>query len=260
MPFLDWYLRRSLATWLLLHSLVLMSLCFQPATTFPKGCHSSQEDGYKTLRCSNALLTEVPKDIPNDTNRLYLDFNQITYLPSDAFRNLPVLMELDLSHNSLGHLDVTALRGLSDHLLSLDLSSNKLVSVNKEVFANLKARTNLSGNPWMCDCDLQELIRMVELDPSSSNGIVCARSVLEEHSGKPFLQVVKDVDLCNAYKRTTDVAMLVTMFGWFAMVISYLVYYVRQNQEDARRHLEYLKSLPSKQKQNEEPSTLSTVV
>ena len=29
------------------------------------------------------------------------------------------------------------------------------------------------------------------------------------------------------------------------MVITYVVYYVRQNQEDARRHLEYLKSLPS---------------
>ncbi|XP_018419992.1 PREDICTED: leucine-rich repeat-containing protein 3C [Nanorana parkeri] len=260
MPFLAWFLRRSLATWLLLQSLVLMSLCFQSATTFPKGCHVSQEDGYKTLRCSNAQLTEVPKEIPNDTNRLYLDFNQITYLPSDAFRNLPVLMELDLSHNSLGRLDVTAFRSLSDHLHSLDLSSNKLVSVNKEVFANLKARTNLSGNPWLCDCDLQELIRMVELDPSSSSGIVCASSVLEEHAGKPFLQVVKDSDLCNAYKKTTDVAMLVTMFGWFAMVISYLVYYVRQNQEDARRHLEYLKSLPSKQKLTEEPSTLSTVV
>ncbi|KAM4622400.1 leucine-rich repeat-containing protein 3C [Discoglossus pictus] len=260
MPFLDWYLRRSLATWLLLHSLVLMSLCFQSATTFPKGCYPSQEDGYKTLRCSNAQLTEVPRDIPNDTHRLYLDFNQITYLPSAAFRNLPVLMELDLSHNSLSRLDIAAFRGLSDHLHSLDLSSNKLVSVSKEVFANLKSRTNLSGNPWMCDCELQEMIRFLELDPGSSNGIVCASSVQDEHAGKPFLQVVKEVDLCNIYKKTTDVAMLVTMFGWFAMVISYLVYYVRQNQEDARRHLEYLKSLPSKQMNSEEPSTLSTVV
>ena len=40
--------------------------------------------------------------------------------------------------------------------------------------------------------------------------------------------------------------MLVTMFGWFTMVISYVVYYVRQNQEDARRHLEYLE-IPAKQ-------------
>ncbi|KAE8574874.1 hypothetical protein XENTR_v10003613 [Xenopus tropicalis] len=260
MPFLDWYLRCSLATWLLLHSFVLMSLCFQPATTFPKGCYLSQEDGYKTMRCSNAQLTEVPRGIPNDTHRLYLDFNQITYLPSDAFRNLPVLMELDLSHNSLGRLDVASLKGLSDNLHSLDLSSNKLVTISKEIFANLKARTNLSGNPWMCDCELQEVFRLMELDPGSSSGIVCATSVLEEHAGKPFLQVVKEVDLCNVYKKTTDVAMLVTMFGWFAMVISYLVYYVRQNQEDARRHLEYLKSLPSKQRHSEEPSTLSTVV
>lgn len=54
--------------------------------------------------------------------------------------------------------------------------------------------------------------------------------------------------------------MLVTMFGWFTMVISYVVYYVRQNQEDARRHLEYLKSLPSRQKKADEPDDISTVV
>lgn len=260
MPLANWFLRHSIAMWLLLHSFVLIALCFHSATTFPKGCYHAEEDGYKTFRCSSAQLTEIPKDIPNDTNKLFLDFNQITFIPSDAFRGLPALMELDLSHNAIVRIEIGAFQSLSESLHSLDLSSNRLVTVNKEVFSSLKARMNLSGNPWLCDCMLQELVRQVELDPASSSGIVCNTAVQEEYANKPFLQVVKDVDLCNLYKKTTDVAMLVTMFGWFAMVISYLIHYVRQNQEDARRHLEYLKSLPSKQSRSEESSTISTVV
>uniref|UniRef100_A0A8B9FCQ5 LRC3B protein n=1 Tax=Amazona collaria TaxID=241587 RepID=A0A8B9FCQ5_9PSIT len=244
--------------------LTLSLCCLHPRCTesaaFPKGCYPSEEEGLKTFRCSNARLTEVPRDIPNDTNKLYLDSNRIPFLPRDAFRELPLLLELDLSHNAIASVESGAFRGLAEHLRSLDLSSNKLVSVSKDAFSNLQAKVNLSDNPWLCDCRLQELIRTVELAAGSSAGIVCGSSAQEEHVGKAFLQVIADTDLCNVYKKTTDVAMLVTMFGWFAMVISYLVYYVRQNQEDARRHLEYLKSLPSKQRRSEESSTISTVV
>ncbi|KAK9396893.1 leucine-rich repeat-containing protein 3C [Crotalus adamanteus] len=143
-------------------------------------------------------------------------------------------------------MEVGVFKGLSENLHSLDLSSNKLVSVNKDVFSSLKAKANLSNNPWLCDCTLQQLIERVELVAGTSDGIVCDASARKEHIGKPFLQLIGDIDFCNIYKKTTDIAMLVTMFGWFAMVISYLIYYVRQNQEDARRHLEYLKSLPKK--------------
>ncbi|XP_025973629.1 leucine-rich repeat-containing protein 3C [Dromaius novaehollandiae] len=246
--------------WLLLPSFLLAASCLRPAAAFPKGCYPAEEEGLKTFRCSNARLTEVPKDIPNDTNKLYLDSNRIPFLPRDAFRDLPLLLELDLSHNAIAGVESGAFRGLADHLRSLDLSSNKLVSVSKDAFNHLKAKVNLSNNPWLCDCRLQELIRAVDLAAGSSAGIVCAAAVQEEHVGKAFLQVIADTDFCNAYRKTTDIAMLVTMFGWFAMVISYLVYYVRQNQEDARRHLEYLKSLPSKQRRSEESSTISTVV
>ncbi|XP_054252864.1 leucine-rich repeat-containing protein 3C [Indicator indicator] len=259
MPAARQVLLRLASMWLLLHSLLLAS-SLHSASAFPKGCYPSEEEGLKTFRCSNARLTEVPRDIPNDTNKLYLDSNRIPFLPRDAFRDLPVLLELDLSHNAIAGVESGAFQGLADHLHTLDLSSNRLVSLGKEAFSHLKAKVNLSDNPWRCDCRLQELIRAVDLAAGSAAGILCHSSAQEEHVGKAFLQVIADTDFCNAYKRTTDIAMLVTMFGWFAMVISYLVYYVRQNQEDARRHLEYLKSLPSKQRRSEESSTISTVV
>ncbi|XP_036405630.1 leucine-rich repeat-containing protein 3B [Megalops cyprinoides] len=259
----DWLLRHSVVMCLLLHSLVLMTFCFHhAATSCSKSCYCSQNEvGGKTVRCSNLRLTEIPQDIPNDTRRLYLDFNLLTTVPTNAFLELPLLNELDLSHNELVQLEPGAFRGLGGSLQFLDLSSNRLMTLNPEAFEGLQSRANLTHNPWHCDCNLQNVMPQVDLEPTSLAGIVCQTSEPEDvgAQGTPFL-LAKDLDLCVVLKKTTDVAMLVTMFGWFTMVISYLVYYVRHNQEDARRHLEYLKSLPSKQGKSEESSTISTVV
>ncbi|XP_061666531.1 leucine-rich repeat-containing protein 3B [Syngnathoides biaculeatus] len=248
---------------LLLRGLVLATLCFHyAAAACSKHCYCSESDGgAKTVRCSNQRLTEVPHDIPNDTRRVYLDFNLLTSIPANAFAGLSHLAELDLSHNNISQLQPGAFRGLSSSLQFLDLSVNKLAHFNADSFEGLRARANLTNNPWHCDCNLQMALPRVELEPVSLTGIVCQTSDPEEMSvqGLAFL-LEPDIDLCVVMKRTTDVAMLVVMFGWFTMVISYLVYYVRANQEDARRHLEYLKSLPSRQTKSEESSTISTVV
>ncbi|CAJ1080810.1 leucine-rich repeat-containing protein 3B [Xyrichtys novacula] len=264
MPLLaDWLLRHSVVMCLLLHSLVLMTFCFHhAATSCSKSCYCSEnESAGKTMRCSNLQLTEIPQDIPNDTRRIYLDFNLLTSVPKNAFAGLSQLVELDLSHNELSQLEPGAFGGLGSSLQFLDLSSNKLVNFNPDAFEGLQARANLTNNPWHCDCNLQMAMPRVDLQPASLTGIVCQTSDPEETGvqGLAFL-LAPEVDLCAVMKRTTDVAMLVVMFAWFTMVISYLVYYVRANQEDARRHLEYLKSLPSRQGKSEESSTISTVV
>ena len=264
MPLLaGWLLRHSVVMCLLLHSLVLMTCCFHhAATSCSQSCYCTEsETGGKTVRCSNLRLTEVPQDLPNDTRRVYLDNNLITSVPSDTFSDLPLLTELDLSHNELAQLEAGAFRGLGHSLHFLDLSSNKLVTFDPNAFEGLRTRANLTHNPWHSDCNLQMAMPHIDLEPMSLAGIVCQTSEPPDMGveGVPFL-LAKDLDLCVVMKKTTDVAMLVTMFGWFTMVISYLVYYVRHNTEDARRHLEYLKSLPGKQGKSEESSTISTVV
>ena len=118
--------------------------------------------------------------------------------------------------------------------------------VAKDALGKLSAKIRLAHNPLHCECALQEALWELKLDPDSVDEIACHTSVQEEYVGKPLIQALDSgVSFCSVHHKTTDVAMLVTMFGWFAMVITYVVYYVRQNQEDARRHLEYLKSLPS---------------
>ncbi|XP_052468268.1 leucine-rich repeat-containing protein 3B-like [Carassius gibelio] len=260
-----WLLRHCVVMWLLFHSLVLMTLCFQhAATSCSKRCYCSDNEdafGGKAMRCSNLHLTEIPQDIPNDTQHLYLDYNLLTSIPANTFHDLPMLAELDLSHNELALLEPGAFRGLAASLQFLDLSSNQLTTLDPDAFEGVTARSNFTGNPWHCDCKLQTAFPHLDLEPTSLTGIICQTSEPSDSAaqGVPFL-LAKDLDLCVVLKKTTDVAMLVTMFGWFTMVISYLVYYVRHNQEDARRHLEYLKSLPSRQGKSEESSTISTVV
>ncbi|XP_012687742.3 leucine-rich repeat-containing protein 3B-like, partial [Clupea harengus] len=218
--------------------------------------------GGLVVRCSNMLLSEVPRNLPNTTHRLFLDYNQLVSIPADAFLGLFLLVELDLSHNKLALLEPGSLVGLGPTLQNLDLSSNQLATLDPEALGGLQAKTNLTNNPWLCDCDLQEAMPKLDLEPASLADVVCHSSVPEDAgaTGKSFVMVAQELDLCAGFKRTTDVAMLVTMFGWFAMVISYLFYYVRGNTEDARRHLEYLKSLPNKQANTEESSTMSTMV
>ncbi|XP_073790951.1 uncharacterized protein isoform X2 [Danio rerio] len=201
------------------------------------------------VHCSSMHLTAVPRDLPNTTQHLYLDNNLLLTIPSDAFKGLPLLFKLDLSHNRLVGLEHGAFRDLADSLRSLDLSSNLLETLDPGAFGDLRAQTNLSQNRWLCDCRLQLAMPQLLLDPSSLAEVMCNSSEPQElgAQGLPFILVATDLDFCATIRRTTDVAMLITMFGWFTMVISYLVYYIRHNQEDAIRHLEYLKSLPNRQ-------------
>ncbi|XP_076851680.1 leucine-rich repeat-containing protein 3B [Brachyhypopomus gauderio] len=258
-PVLVWVLPRLL--------LRVLGLCWvsgssQLTPACPERCYCSEDaDVGMVVRCSSASLLSVPRDLPNRTRRLYLDFNLLVSVPSDAFLGLPLLAELNLSNNRLVHLEPGAFRGLAESLSVLDLSCNQLETLESEALVGVRAQTNLSHNPWLCDCRLQVTMPRLLLPPASLAGVVCNSSEPEDLGvrGIPFVMVAADVDLCAALQRTTDVAMLVTMFGWFTMVTSFLVCYVRHNQHEAKRHLEYLKSLPNKQDPASE-STICTMV
>ncbi|XP_029450941.1 leucine-rich repeat-containing protein 3-like [Rhinatrema bivittatum] len=241
-----------------LHFLVL-TLCLQSSLMCPEGCNCSAESG--VVRCSNRELKEIPMDIPEDTSVLYLDSNHITTIPDGAFRELYKLQELYLSNNLIDSISPGAFRELGAGLKLLDLSNNQIRQVGREAFGKLRAKTRLYNNPWHCECSLQELIETLNLDPETANNIMCDSSLEQQYAGQPFIHLLNSgINFCSFHQKTTDVAMLVTMFCWFTMVIAYVVYYVRQNQEDTRRHLEYLKSLPSKQKKPGEGDTASTVL
>lgn len=247
-------------TFILLHGLDI-SESQQAEHGCPESCLCFESvDGGLVVSCSNMQLIAVPRNLPNTTRHLYLNNNLLVTVPSDSFLDLPLLCDLDLSHNRLNHLEAGAFRGLADSLVTLDLSYNQLETLDPNVLGDIGAHANLSHNPWQCDCRLQLAMPQLLLDPSSLAEVVCNSSEPEElgAQGLPFILIAADVDFCGALRKTTDMVMLITMFGWFAMVISYLVYYVRHNQEDAEHHLEYLKFLPNRRGRSEECSTRGT--
>ncbi|XP_077019382.1 leucine-rich repeat-containing protein 3C [Tamandua tetradactyla] len=227
----------------------------------PQGCYMAEEAGERTFRCSQAGLNAVPTGIPNDTRKLYLDANRLASVPAGAFQHLPVLEELDLSHNALAHLSGAAFKGLADTLHHLDLSANQLASVPVEAFVGLQIQVNLSANPWRCDCALQEVLRRVRLVPGTGTGIVCGPDARPDLVGQEFLPLAGEEELCGAgrggARRSTDVALLVITGGWLVLVVAYLAHYVWQNREEARRPLKQAPVLPV---HSEDSSTLSTIV
>uniref|UniRef100_A0AC11EUV0 Leucine rich repeat containing 3C n=1 Tax=Ovis aries TaxID=9940 RepID=A0AC11EUV0_SHEEP len=227
----------------------------------PQGCYAAEEAGERTFRCSQAGLSTVPTSIPNDTRKLYLDANRLVSVPAGAFQHLPVLEELDLSHNILAHLSGAAFQGLAGTLRHLDLSANQLASVPVEAFMGLKIQVNLSANPWRCDCALQEVLRRVRLAPGTGTGIVCGPEARPDLVGQKFLPLVGEEESCGAgrggARRSTDVALLVTMGGWLVLVVAYLAHYVWQNRDETRRPLKRAQVLPVR---SEDSSTLSTMV
>ncbi|XP_034988274.1 leucine-rich repeat-containing protein 3 [Zootoca vivipara] len=226
-------------------------------TSCPDQCQCTNYSGATAVLCSASNLDEIPKDIPKDTMFLKLDANKITSVPNSTFRHLAHLQEIDLSKNAIEKIDSAAFKGVADGLRLLDLSGNHIQRIPKEALVNLNAMIRLSNNPWHCECTLQEVLWEVKLDPDSVNEITCQTSVQEEYAGKPLLHILDSgINFCNMHQKTTDVAMFVTMFSWFTLVISYVVYYVRHNQEDTRKHLEYLKSLPSTRVPKETISTI----
>lgn len=64
--------------------------------------------------------------------------------------------------------------------------------------------------------------------------------------GLPLVSLVQDWDLCQPVRRTADFLTLITMLLWFIMLLCYLMYYIRHNKAVARRHMEYLKFLESR--------------
>ncbi|XP_029796487.1 leucine-rich repeat-containing protein 3 [Suricata suricatta] len=225
---------------------LLLLFCLRLGASCPQSCQCPDHAGAVAVHCSARGLQEIPRDIPADAVLLKLDANRIAHIPNGAFQHLNQLRELDLSQNTIETIGPAAFSGLAGGLRLLDLSRNRIRRIPKDALGKLSAKIRLSHNPLHCECALQEALWELKLDPESVADLACHTAVREEFVGKPLIQALDSgVSFCSAPHRTTDVAMLVTMFGWFAMVITYVVYYVRQNQEDARKHLEYLKSLPS---------------
>lgn len=61
--------------------------------------------------------------------RGHFGYNQLTMIPDNAFRNIIIFSHLNLTHNLLEYISMSAFRGLERKLVGLDLSYNEFTNI-----------------------------------------------------------------------------------------------------------------------------------
>nr|XP_057924870.1 leucine-rich repeat-containing protein 52-like [Doryrhamphus excisus] len=121
------------------------------------------------LDCSNNSLTEISQSTFGNLRKLaYLDlsFNTLTRIEDRTFGPLASLIMLRMTDNpelSEIHPDAFA---ENPALQVLDVSRNNLTVLNISSLISLPALRSigLSGNPWSCECIIEELCLWVHLE------------------------------------------------------------------------------------------------
>lgn len=87
----------------------------------------------------------------NHLQVLNLTYNSLAFLPWGFVERTPELLEIDLSHNDLTHLDSKRLFDGAERLQKLHLAYNSLHSINHDAFSSLPQLqfVDLTGNRFM---------------------------------------------------------------------------------------------------------------
>ncbi|XP_037105947.1 leucine-rich repeat-containing protein 52-like [Syngnathus acus] len=121
------------------------------------------------LDCSNNSLTEISESTFGNLRKLaYLDlsFNILLQIDERTFGPLASLVMLRLTDNpGLGEIHADAFAE-NVALQVLDVSRNNLSAFNISCLIGLPALRSLglSGNPWRCDCDTEDLCLWVQIE------------------------------------------------------------------------------------------------
>uniref|UniRef100_A0A3Q3VUI5 Uncharacterized protein n=1 Tax=Mola mola TaxID=94237 RepID=A0A3Q3VUI5_MOLML len=121
------------------------------------------------LDCSNNSLSEISESTFGNLRKLaYLDlsFNTLLQIEDRTFGPLSSLVMLRLTDNpNLGEIHPDAFSENSA-LQVLDVSRNNLTALNISSLIALPALRSLglSGNPWSCDCDTEDLCLWVQIE------------------------------------------------------------------------------------------------
>lgn len=129
------------------------------------------------LDCSNNSLTEISESTFGNLRKLaYLDlsFNTLTRIEDRTFGPLASLVMLRMTDNpGLSEIHPDAFTE-NENLQVLDVSRNNLTALNITSLLALPALRSmgLSGNPWSCECENEDLCLWVHLETFKFQGPV----------------------------------------------------------------------------------------
>ncbi|VVC40582.1 Immunoglobulin subtype,Immunoglobulin-like domain,Immunoglobulin-like fold,Leucine-rich repeat [Cinara cedri] len=178
----------------------------------PKACQCKWSSGKKTALCKDAGFTEIPISLDAEMQVLDLSANSIRGLPEDAFktvgllnlqrvflrgcgihnvhkdafRELKILVELDLSDNLIGSLHQETFHG-NERLRVLYLNGNPLSEIKEIQFPVLQHLRTLE----LQHCQIKRVHRDAFLHLSSLESLNLNGNLLKRLSKTVFLPVSK---------------------------------------------------------------------
>lgn len=129
---------------------------------------------------ANLYSLEYFQTVYRNLQVLNASFNQLSVIPSHFYLKMPQIKVFDISHNSLmydygqdfsnyhkltilnlSHNEMSTIyKQLPSNLLELDISNNRLKSINFEAFYGLNTfhTLNIMNNPMAIDCDFLQIL------------------------------------------------------------------------------------------------------
>ncbi|XP_060598141.1 polycystin-1-like isoform X3 [Ruditapes philippinarum] len=140
------------------------------------------------LYLNDNLLTSLDTDIFKELTSLttlHLTTNLLTTLNRDVFKELDSLTSLYLGNNA----QTTVHKDLFQHnsnLQDLSLSANQLSTIPTDIFDHQTTfQVDLSGNPFICSCDIRDFLFSLKYSTSISlideGAILCTDASLQQH-------------------------------------------------------------------------------
>ncbi|XP_078091749.1 leucine-rich repeat-containing protein 17 [Mustelus asterias] len=173
------------------------------AQFFSTLCSESLHANEKILDCQDKGLITIPPRLPEDVVHLQLAGNKIYRLKDSMFSTLKNLKSLDLQRNAIASIEPDAFEGL-DELDTLLIQHNQLRFLSEEVFIPIPKLKYLRiyGNPWNCNCELDEMIRKLQIPGQRNLGNLAKCKDPERFAGHK-LKIINVNLLCQDEKNST---------------------------------------------------------
>ncbi|KAI8515642.1 corticospinal neuron axon guidance through spinal cord [Branchiostoma belcheri] len=113
------------------HVLIFLLIILKEPNMPEAGCSCTSSS---ICNCNNLDLTNIPQNLP--LQKLYLNNNEITTIPSGTFANLPELKRLSLSFNQIAIFPFGTFANLPK-LQALFLNNNQITTIDTGSFSNL---------------------------------------------------------------------------------------------------------------------------
>ena len=171
--------------------------------------------------CQDRNLTQLPASVPNGTEFLYLNKNQISLIDGKPY--LSRLKYLNISDNYLSFISPKALHMLQGAIVNL--TRNKLTSLPSDIQTMNFSALSIAHNVWRCDC---HAIWMKYWLRSSSSFIthwyktVCSSG---GDPGEPIIYVEDEKFMCGPLLKGGEIAGIVASCCLLLLIISLLLIY-----------------------------------